>query len=139
MSKDERNAEYKVGYGRPPKETQFQPGKSGNPRGRPKGTRPLGSVLQRILEQKVVVKENGKAKRLQVQEVILLRLANEAMKSDKTAIKVFFALVERYGTSPEVVANMSELLNEDQQVLAEYLKGYLEEARDQSVKKDGSK
>jgi hypothetical protein len=29
----------KVGYKRPPKATQFKPGKTGNARGRPKGSR----------------------------------------------------------------------------------------------------
>ena len=28
-----------VGYKTPPKNTQFQPGQSGNPKGRPKGTK----------------------------------------------------------------------------------------------------
>jgi Family of unknown function (DUF5681) len=32
-------ADYDVGYGKPPKTTQFQPGQSGNRRGRPKGAK----------------------------------------------------------------------------------------------------
>ena len=28
---------YVVGFGKPPKNTQFQPGQSGNPKGKPKG------------------------------------------------------------------------------------------------------
>ena len=31
--------QYEVGYGKPPKSTQFKPGRSGNPKGRTKGSR----------------------------------------------------------------------------------------------------
>jgi hypothetical protein len=41
-----KSSPYKVGYGRPPKATQFKPGKSGNPKGRPKGPKSVGAVLQ---------------------------------------------------------------------------------------------
>lgn len=30
---------YDFGYGKPPKETRFKPGQSGNPKGRPKGAK----------------------------------------------------------------------------------------------------
>jgi hypothetical protein len=33
--------EYAVGYGRPPQHTQFQPGRSGNPKSRAKGSKNL--------------------------------------------------------------------------------------------------
>ena len=56
--------DYPVGYGRPPKETRFQPGKSGNPAGRRKGSRTVGAILTDIIEQKVPVTENGKTRRM---------------------------------------------------------------------------
>jgi len=31
--------DYEVGYGRPPVHARFRPGQSGNPKGRPKGSR----------------------------------------------------------------------------------------------------
>ncbi len=31
--------DYEVGYGKPPSRTRFRSGQSGNPRGRPKGTK----------------------------------------------------------------------------------------------------
>ena len=41
----------KVGYGNPPQHTRFKKGQSGNPRGRPKGTLNLATVLARTLRE----------------------------------------------------------------------------------------
>ncbi len=38
-------SDYEVGYGKPPRHTRFQPGRSGNPRGRPKDTKNLKTDL----------------------------------------------------------------------------------------------
>ena len=46
---DEADDEYDVGYKKPPKRTQFKPGQSGNPRGRPKGTKNLKTDLAEAL------------------------------------------------------------------------------------------
>jgi Family of unknown function (DUF5681) len=43
---------YRVGYGNPPQESQFRPGKSGNPRGRPRGAFGVMTILRRSLEAK---------------------------------------------------------------------------------------
>jgi Family of unknown function (DUF5681) len=40
-------SDYHVGYGRAPVHARFKPGQSGNPRGRPKGKRKVGEVLDR--------------------------------------------------------------------------------------------
>ena len=75
-------SDYEVGYRRPPKATQFAVGNKANPAGRPKGSRSVGAVLQDIMRQKIVVTENGKTRRIATLEIILRRLANEAMRSD---------------------------------------------------------
>jgi hypothetical protein len=36
MSEENMSDSYEVGYGKPPKDTQFKKGSSGNPKGRPK-------------------------------------------------------------------------------------------------------
>ena len=72
--KDSKSTDYLVGYGRPPKASQFRPGNSGNPKGRPKGSRSVGALLKVAIEQKVAVTENGKTRRIPALEVMLRRL-----------------------------------------------------------------
>jgi hypothetical protein len=111
-----------VGYGRPPKATQFKKGQSGNPRGRPKGSRPVGAVLQEILGQRIAVTENGRTRRLPALEVMLRRLANDAMRSEPVALKLMLSLFDRYGESPEAGIRIDEVLAEDKAILANFLK-----------------
>jgi Family of unknown function (DUF5681) len=113
-----------VGYGRPPEATQFKPGKSGNPKGRPKGSRSLAAVLQDVIGQKIPVTENGRTRRVPALEVMLRRLANDAMRSDSRAIKLLISLVDRYGGSPELDPQLQHLLAEDQEILTQYLESY---------------
>jgi hypothetical protein len=80
--------DYVVGYGRPPKATQFAAGKSGNPRGRPKGSRTVGAILQDILSQKIAVTENGRTRRIPTLEVMFRRLVNDAVRRDAAALKL---------------------------------------------------
>lgn len=50
----------KVGYGSPPVSTRFQPGKSGNPAGRPRGSKNLATLVRRAMYEKVTITENGR-------------------------------------------------------------------------------
>jgi len=120
-SRKRKSAEHAVGYGRPPKATQFKKGQSCKPRGRPKGCRPVGAVLQEILGRRIAVTEAGKTRRLPALEVMLRRLANDAMRSDPAALKQILSLYDRYGESPESTLSVDEILSEDQAILAKYL------------------
>jgi hypothetical protein len=82
----------KVGPGRPPRHTRFKPGQSGNPNGRPKGSKNFATILQQQLRQKVTITVDGKPKRVTVQEVIARRLANDSMKGTTKAMELLIRL-----------------------------------------------
>jgi hypothetical protein len=53
-----------VGYKKPPRHTQFQPGRSGNPKGRPKGSKNFSTVIEQELRRTIHVTENGQRKKI---------------------------------------------------------------------------
>jgi hypothetical protein len=116
-----KSSPHKVGYGRPPEATRFQPGKSGNPKGRPKGPKSVGAVLQDILHRRLEVTENGRTRRVPFLEVMLSRLANEAVRTDPRALKLMLSLMDRYAEAPEVGPQLEEMLAEDRDILMRFL------------------
>ncbi len=93
--------DYGVGYCRPPKASQFKPGKSGNPKGRPKGSRSFESSFKKVMKKKVAVTENGKTSWISSDEAILLRLRNDALRGDAKARRDLFELMKRHSDSTE--------------------------------------
>jgi hypothetical protein len=84
---------YEVGFGKPPKATQFRKGESGNPKGRPKGKRNLATELHLALDETVVVTENGKRTKLTKRAVICRQLANRSAAGDLAALRLLLPLL----------------------------------------------
>jgi len=98
MSNDETppDDEYEVGYRRPPKHTQFQPGRSGNPLGRPKKTKELNSLIQNELDKSISVMESGREKRITKREAIITQLINRAIKGDVKPLQLVLVHLEKH-------------------------------------------
>ena len=80
-----------VGSCRPPEHTQFQPGTSGNRRGRPPGSKNRKTVIAEVAEEMHWVVENGKRERRSTLELMLQLIRNKALAGD---LKAFRALHE---------------------------------------------
>ena len=82
------NAHEGIGYGKPPIATRFQPGKSGNPNGRPKVCKSQATLLRAELERPYAVNFDGKKQKFTADEIITKKLVNIAMNGHLGAIKV---------------------------------------------------
>jgi hypothetical protein len=73
------------GYKRPPKDSRFKPGKSGNPNGRPRGARGLKTDLDAVLRKRVTIREDGELRHVSRQMALLLSLYEKAVHGDAKA------------------------------------------------------
>ena len=78
--------DYEVGYRRPPKATRFQPGRSGNPKGRPRGRKNVSTILKDALYKPVVVTENGRKRKIPAVEALMMRMMRQALEGDLRAM-----------------------------------------------------
>jgi len=86
---------YKVGYGKPPKTRQFKKGKSGNPRGRPKGSLNLATDLTAELGEHITVREDGRPRKVSKQRALIKSLMAKALQGDVRAMTSLLALYAR--------------------------------------------
>lgn len=86
---------YIIGYRRPPKDGQFMPGKSGNPKGRPKGSKNFITLLEKELDQSVIVNENGHKKKLSRRQAMAKRIVADALQGDRKALILLLDVLRR--------------------------------------------
>lgn len=124
MKDESKNGPYEVGYKVPPKHSQFQKGRSGNRKGRPKGTLNLATVLERALREHVIIDENGRRKMITKFEAAIAQLVNKAAAGDAQAMR-FLCYLVKSAEQRSVVAEPVPVLSEtDQQVMGNILKRF---------------
>jgi Family of unknown function (DUF5681) len=115
--------DYSVGYARPPVNTRFTPGVSGNPKGRPAGRPNLKTELAQILNETVQVSEGGKVKHLPKRQLLLRTTLNNAIKGDSRAFNNIISFMARVGSLNESGDDTPALLPlQDQEIAHDFLR-----------------
>ena len=121
MTNDRENKkEYEVGYKRPPREHQFKPGQSGNPKGRPKKNKSFSEDIKDEMNELIQIQEQGKLKKITKQTALVKRVVTDALSGKTSAIKLLFQILS--SKDFEVKDFEEDLSQEDQTILADYIK-----------------
>ena len=116
MLADEKR-DYAVGYGKPPRHTRFEKGRSGNPKGRPSGAKNLSSLFIDALNETVIIAENGGRRKISKRQAIVKQIVNKAAKGDWRCTKLLLELPQETGSATEPESSESSFGAADKETI----------------------
>jgi hypothetical protein len=92
---------YKVGPGCPPKEHQFKPGQSGNPKGAKRKPKPIApdlkAALERALNEPIKLKQGERERTVSMAEAGIKQLVAQFVKGNPQARRDLIVLCDKLG------------------------------------------
>src|SRR6516162_3778337 len=85
--------DHEIGYGKPPQGCGFKKGQSGNPRGRPPGSKNLTTLLNDVLNETVTITENGRRRKITKREAVIKQLVNKSASAEARSLKILLDLM----------------------------------------------
>lgn len=98
-----------------PDHSKWKPGQSGNPSGRPKGSKSTGTLVKEILDQTVSAKIRGKDVKIPFRKAMLLKAADDFMQRSNLRSLAF--LLQLYDAAVGE-ARPEDLRPEDHEILS---------------------
>jgi len=83
----EQPESYEVGYGKPPQHSRFLPGRSGNPKGRPKHAMGFKTIIRATMLQKLKVQAGGRERMISRAEALVMKSIELASKGNFKAVQ----------------------------------------------------
>lgn len=120
----QRKDDYEVGFKRPPKRFQFQPGNNANPKGRPRGAKNKKLVISELLFESIQVTQGNESKKMPKLGVIVQKLLNKALQGDMKATSEVLKLADKHDllTPRDDQPNPHDLSDNDKEILKEYIR-----------------
>jgi hypothetical protein len=114
---------YDVGYGKPPAQRRFAKGQSGNPKGRPKGSRNFSTIVRKEFRRRIAISENGLRKHTTKIEAFAKQLVNKGVAGDPKFAPMALAEIHRQeGAIEQAAAALPVDRPEDQLTIANIIR-----------------
>jgi hypothetical protein len=132
MMTDERkpSSNYEVGFGKPPKDTQFKIGNSGNPRGAKKGAISFEKAVEKEMNSKITILEGGKKKSVTKAVALAKAYVGKALKGDDRAFAKLIPFIQALNTAKQIENATEGLSDIEKLILKRNAKRLLEKLSD---------
>jgi hypothetical protein len=110
-------ADYDIGYRKPPRQRQFRKGQSGNPNGRAKGSKSLAALIKSALNETVAVTQNGQRKKITKLEAMTTQLANKGASGDPKATQLLLGMIQLFEARADTPGQTPMLADADRKVM----------------------
>lgn len=110
--------------------TKYRPGQSGNPSGRPKGSKNKKNLPNRVKKaatEKVVVQEGGRKRKVAKLDVALTQMMNKAAQGDPSFMKMALAELKKAEAAEPMTKPQEEFAEADHEVIAQVIRRILQQ------------
>ena len=124
QDKHDHGRAYTVGYAKPPSASQFEPGVSGNVKGRPKGRKNLKTLIKQAMTATITVQEGTSGRQVTKLEGVVLRQLQNALKGNDRSAMAVIKMAKEMGLlddAADAFGTESDLTPSDERILKELL------------------
>ena len=125
QDKHDHGRAYTVGYAKPPSASRFEPGVSGNVKGRPKGRKNLKTLIKQAMTATITIQEGTSGRQVTKLEGVVLRQLQNALKGNDRSAMAVIKMANEMGLLDDAAdassGTESDLTPSDERILKELL------------------
>ena len=111
-----------TGYKRPPRSTQFEKGRSGNPKGRPKGAGNFKTDLLQVMGENVFITKNGQRRAVSGSRAVFIKQLHDALHGDCKALADLTAHLLKHDFDADTRPEAEPVSENDRIIIEDFLR-----------------